>query len=379
MRSKITKIFWVVLTISFAIFRACNASDKTVIDDPLALAPDTDQSELATPSPEATPAPITAPAPKTGTPPIVIKGATTATVPFERQANTVFNYISMGNYGQAEQFLNTELQKQTRTRGGSFYVYVVLGRAISDYWELPVEPQMMDWLNKWRSQYPDSIWPYLVEYEYYRNVAWSLRGQDSARKTSKEQWQGYRQKLELAIQALEQAIELDPWHPVALLNVLEVGKEIGLERDIYDSYFEAAVEVVPFEQVVYTYKMAYLLPQWQGKGEESLEFARQVFRQAPPDTALPYTLVLAYQRYCKIARNCSKFLQTPQHWSEITQACDRLMTDFPKAESYFSTCAGLAEKADKVDLAYQWINDGLKHTPGHPSLQAWAGRLKQKL
>ena len=115
----------------------------------------------------------------------------------------------------------------------------------------------------------------LVKGRAYVRWAWAARGAGVAGTVTPQGWQDFRDRLDVANQALTRSWELDPGDPrpaTAMLNV-ELGQ--GKGRAVMELWFKRAMDADPDHEAACRRKLLYLEPKWYGSADDMLAFAHQ--------------------------------------------------------------------------------------------------------
>lgn len=105
--------------------------------------------------------------------------------------------------------------------------------------------------------------------------AWQARGDGWAFTVTPAGGQAFEDRLKLAQQEMEQAIQVNPsgWTAHRQLIVVAMGR--SLPRDFMERHFAKAVEFCPTYQPAYAAKLNYLKPRWHGTKEDLLAFGEK--------------------------------------------------------------------------------------------------------
>lgn len=297
-----------------------------------------------------------------------------AVIKYEEQAKIIVNLIQQGQFQQVEQILNDAIQNQTLTRGGFLYAGSILDNIFID-----VQPNLLDYLNRWIEQYPDSSLAYTVRAYFYYNYAWSIRGGNYIQKTPEDKIRGYLEQLSLCADDINQALKLDPDNPLALLYVLRIGRNTNMSRAVFEQYMNKATSVVPYYIRAYQEKSIFLAPNWHGSEAALLNFVRKTVATAPEETALPLLLPQAHQDLSKYGgRNRRQYYNQPQVWNEIEQNFLRLIEDFPRSGIYCLWFAEMAEDAGKEKIAMKYYALALEREPNNSTIQKKVLEFQQR-
>ncbi len=97
-------------------------------------------------------------------------------------------------------------------------------------------------------------------------------------------------RLNLAQEDLEKAIELDPRDPTPFAFLIRVAMGLEWDREETQELLEQARELCPEHRLAHRNMLIYLCEKWHGSHEEMFEFARNSANNAKPGSGL-HTLV----------------------------------------------------------------------------------------
>ena len=299
-----------------------------------------------------------------------------AKVPFEQQAQQMIALIWDEKFPQVESLMAQLIDDQLSTRGGFYYPDAVLQTVFTT--APPATYRLLrEKLNQWVARDPESVLALVVRSQFYRDRAWDARGEKLISKTPQPAREEYTRLIKLCLEDLEAAQNLNPDHPLLLLAILRVGSETGMSRQVFESYFDAITDQIPFLPQAYHSKERYLEPQWQGSEAELLSFVREASAAAPKGSVVPLIVSQAHRANELFHRypDRREYLNRVNVWADIEQSLTRVIEDFPKAGLYPALYAELAYFADKDDIAQTYIKIALEREPNHPEIQ----RIKSKI
>ena len=289
-----------------------------------------------------------------------------AEIPFEALAQTMSSLIQQEKFAEAESILNEHIQLQTSTRGGFYYPGAVLSTLASKaYTE---NSGFLEKLNQWILSDERSTLAFLVRSGFYYHAAWDSRGEKLIRKTPDSARQEYARLLRLSWDDLENAAQIDPNHPLLLLEALEMGRNVGMDREVFESYFDAITAQIPHLPQAYQIKSTYLEPQWHGSEKELLKFVRESSRKAPKGSVIPLIVSQAHRALRHKYPNSREYYNRKEVWSDIESSFARIIRDFPRAGLYPAWYAELAFYAHKDDIAEKYIDIALSREPNNKNI-----------
>src|SRR4051794_9665318 len=152
---------------------------------------------------------------------------------------------------------------------------------------------------------------------YYVVFAWDARGGGFAGTVTDKGWQGFRERIAVARDSLEQAWKLDPNNADAAAEMITVemadskGGRSGMEQ-----WYSRAMKADPSCRAAATRKMTYLEPKWHGKPEAMLKFGRELLAGGNWDAGLPMLLVDAHWTLGSYANLGIAAYPTPDYFKE---------------------------------------------------------------
>lgn len=295
-----------------------------------------------------------------------------AKISFEEQAAIIKQLLKQNKFQKVEQILNHAIKEQTRSRGGFLYAGSVLS-SLFDKTDL----SLLEPLNNWIEEYPESSLAYTVRGYFYYDYAWSIRGHRYIRKTAPEKVEEYSRLLALCANDIKQALDKNPENPLALLYVLRIGRNTNMSREVFEYYFSEANSIIPNFIRVYQEKMLYLDPNWHGSETELLNFVRITVANAPRETAMPLLLPQTHENITK-KNNRKDYYNQPRIWNEIKQSYLKLIEDFPESGMYPLWFAEMAEDAGKEIIAQRYYALALEREPQNTLIQKKVAKFQQK-
>ncbi|HTV57529.1 MAG TPA: DUF4034 domain-containing protein [Verrucomicrobiae bacterium] len=153
-----------------------------------------------------------------------------------------------------------------------------LSRFYSAVSEPPGGSSETDWidhleaLKQWAAKEPNSATPHIALAASYINYAWHARGNGVASTVTRQEWQEYYERINLAAQSLLDAAKMKERCPVWFSTMQTVALAEGWDKQQVRELFELASSFEPdflTYDAKYTY---YLTPKWYGEPGESEEF-----------------------------------------------------------------------------------------------------------
>ncbi len=120
----------------------------------------------------------------------------------------------------------------------------------------------------WRRQYPNSIFPVIIEASAFSDWGWMARGHGYATAITQQQMQmfAYRNAMaEGALEDIQVRSEAEPlWHMLWINVMLDLGESRGVTRRAYDDAISQFPDFLP----LYRAEMRALMPRWGGSYEQ---------------------------------------------------------------------------------------------------------------
>ncbi|MBC6418421.1 MAG: DUF4034 domain-containing protein [Prochloron sp. SP5CPC1] len=201
-------------------------------------------------------------------------------VPFEEQSRILVENLSKGKFSEIEQTLIEGIENYYITRGGSYYSHAVLAYSFDTYSDY-LDDNWLNALNIWVQESPSSSLAYTARAYFHYFYGWKFRGERYTSKTPPEALEAYQNQISLSLRDTEKALELDPTNPLALQNMLTIGRNYSISRDVFEDYFQRVNEQVPFFLHAYQEKSIYLDPRWHGSEQEVFAFVRKAVKTSP--------------------------------------------------------------------------------------------------
>ncbi|WP_377267962.1 hypothetical protein [Peterkaempfera sp. SMS 1(5)a] len=155
-------------------------------------------------------------------------------------------------------------------------------------------PGTQEWLPEAVAEQPDSALPLLLSGARQVSWAWEARTGARAKHVTREQWQLFGERLEIAEQQLYEVAEREPsWlGPWYFLQISARGASLG--PDVARHRFEAALRRRPEHLGTHRQRLQQLCAKWGGSHEEMHDFARIAMLAAPEGSPLGELVALAH-------------------------------------------------------------------------------------
>lgn len=165
--------------------------------------------------------------------------------------------------------------KKLRLLGGSWKLYRLYD-AVSNP---PGGTTEADWANQlealkqWEAKEPNSVTPRIAMAETYINYAWYARGNGYAKTVTRQEWQSYYHRIDLAASSLMDAAKLEEKCPVWFSVMQTIALAQGWDKEESRELFELAASFEPEYLTPYIKYAYYLEPKWYGQAGETEAFA----------------------------------------------------------------------------------------------------------
>ncbi|MFG2195332.1 hypothetical protein [Streptomyces sp. NPDC048639] len=153
------------------------------------------------------------------------------------------------------------------------------------------------WLDAWLAASPEDPDAVLVKAGLSIDQAWRVRSAARAAEVSPEQFRAFFALLEDAVPVIRAAADLNPTDPVPWRIALTHARGVQAPREVFDAYWEEAVERAPHHYGCHSTALQYLSKKWYGSHEEMFAFAEHAADAALPGSQLHALPLLAAVEY----------------------------------------------------------------------------------
>jgi len=216
-------------------------------------------------------------------------------------------YVEQGDFGNVRLMLIeekfNELEKiATRLRlenpRGTYYGYQLSNyyNYLALYWEgykPPLEQSMLEVVEKWTQQKPESITPRIVKAKLLSRSGWRVRGKGFAHTVTEEQWRVFRIENQKAWDVLDDAEKLGTKDPELYATRLDLGKALAKPMREINSIFYKGVEINRSYYPLYQEMARILMPRWFGGPGDLEAFAREAVTLTSSDEGESFYAVVA--------------------------------------------------------------------------------------
>ncbi|NEB01018.1 hypothetical protein [Streptomyces sp. SID13726] len=157
-----------------------------------------------------------------------------------------------------------------------------------------------------------------------RHINWGWEARTAARAVhvTREQWQIFYERLEIAEEQLLEAAELRPDWVTPWRRLLTSGRGMSLGPAVNETRRDAALRRDPLDLATHIEWVSQLQPRWSGEAGQALAFAREAYAGAPDGHRLGCVIAMAHiEEWVESDdKNC---LVTPDTQDELLEAAER--------------------------------------------------------
>lgn len=187
------------------------------------------------------------------------------------------------------------------------------------------------WLLAWRAARPADPLAAVVGAQSAVRVAWNVRGDNSARQTTQEQFRLFHQLLGTAQRAAHEAQRLaDPADPLPYLAEQPVAMGLNYSHERYRTLWEEIVSRDPGMLSAHTNALQYWCQKWRGSHELALAFARESAAAGKPGGLLTLLPLIAY--FEQETYEADIVTETWYKEPEVALAVDAALQDLAEAD-----------------------------------------------
>ncbi|MGC9535436.1 hypothetical protein [Streptomyces sp. UG1] len=186
------------------------------------------------------------------------------------------------------------------------------------------------WLLAWRTAHPQDPGAALVHAESLIDLAWEIRGSQTARHTTEEQFAGFHRVLEQAHGACKEAQTLGgDDDPCPYIVEIPLAMGLGYPHAAFEALWAEIDKRDPYHLAAHTAALQYWCAKWGGSHELALSFAQAGAAKGAPGGLLSVLPLYAYFEY-EIAHDDldqDEYYKRP----EIVAAVDAALADVAMA------------------------------------------------
>lgn len=135
-------------------------------------------------------------------------------------------------------------------------------------------------IEKWVKEKPDSSIAHLFAAVSSTNQAWIARTAVAGAEVSEAKAEKFFEWLEKASGHLRSADELNPDDPEVCARTIRVYMGLGVDREVVQTFFDAAISIEPHHLMAHLMMINYLTPKWRGSMAEMYDFANSRFAES---------------------------------------------------------------------------------------------------
>lgn len=208
---------------------------------------------------------------------------------------------------------------------------------------------MLATLSAWRSQYPRSDAPILVEAGVFVNWAWAARSGAYAKEVTPQQWQAFRTRLVMAQAALDEAqraAETEPeWYRTRLTIALGMDEKLEARTQLASK----ALSAFPLYRPLYGSILHTMMPRWGGSYEQ-IESQISAMASAWGERA-DEIYAQTYTSYARSEGDASDFFDDGKFdWVRFSAGYQALMDRFPLSNAILNEYAFMACRANRPGI-----------------------------
>ncbi len=291
-------------------------------------------------------------------------------VPLDKHVLTL---LEAGEYKQLDELATRYRSTKERTLSGSWRLSLLYGGLrvkASTKKEDTTGTQMerAEQLKKWMEVRPNSITARVAWASYLKDRAWEARGGGFASTVTEGGWEGFRENLEKARLALEEARKLPERCPQWYNLMLSVALGQSWDRKRYDALFEEAFAFEPGYHLYCTAKAVHLLQRWGGGKGEVEAFAREMAERTKKDFGDIY-----YARIGLEVLVYEPFEESGFDWPRVKKAFQELLKTYPQSDYWVQNYARVAAIAKDQETA----REAFLKMKEKPIPEVWNGQYKK--
>jgi hypothetical protein len=222
---------------------------------------------------------------------------------------SVLGLFNARRYADLDALAQQLQQQRSRFKGGAWRLHVLFGTlsspgsatATDAAWKAQIAK-----LEQWAQSSPTSPTPRIALAQTYLRFAWKARGHGFSNTVTREGWETFGQRVQLARSTLEQSAALAENSPHWYSEMQGVAIDQQWDRAAFDDLAERALAHEPGYFYFAISESNYLLPKWFGKRGDTEQYAAQVADRIGGDEGDAVYFQIA------AAINCCNKTQAPQ-------------------------------------------------------------------
>jgi len=200
---------------------------------------------------------------------------------------------------------------------------------------------LIDALNEWIKQKPESITPRVALGETLVSYAWKARGTGYADTITEEGGKLMAERLAVAHKVLFEARNLGEKCPQLWLAAQDVALGEGWDANTYNALCDEGLSLFPENQTIYLYKAYELQPRWYGKPGEWEQFATASAAKVGGDEGeILYARIIWYLNAKGLFKNI--FKDSTVKWERVRGSFEVLQKRYPDSLQVISEFARLS-------------------------------------
>ena len=222
-------------------------------------------------------------------------------------------------------------------------------------------------LKEWVKTKPDSITARVALANGLIDYAWSARGHEYADKVNDENWKLFFQRLNEAVNILQDAKPLKENCPGWWVAMLTSRFRLAGRKSTYDTVFNNAIQEWPDYTPFYFQRANFLLPRWygsEGEPEKDMEHLADKIGGEKGDMV-----------YAQIIWDLNGFVYSTNYfgeygfsWSRANKGIEAIEKNYPDSISAINEGAHLAMLAGDQQAAQKYF----KQTKGQIEVYSWS-------
>jgi len=253
-------------------------------------------------------------------------------------------YFVTGDYQALEDLVHDSATHLADLRDGGSTLSGVFGGmdTFFDYSGNSIE-SLLGRTSDWRRSVKDAIGSELIEVQLFRTWAWSARGSGYANSVSRQSWEVFGMRLEMAAAGLEEIRARATVNPLWYQLALQLGGDQQMGTEEIDRLFEEGVQRFPDYLGIYGARMRLLMPRWGGTVGE-LDAFIQAAADAHRGTLDPdERYAQLYAAYSGMEEDeLNIFAAGNADWARVQEGFKRLRQRYPRSDFILNQYAKLA-------------------------------------
>ena len=261
-------------------------------------------------------------------------------------------YFVTGDYQALEDLIRGSGSHLADLRDGGSTLSGVLG-GLDDYFDYGNGnfEALMGRTSDWRRSVKDAVGAELAEVLLFRAWAWSARGSGYANSVSRQSWEVFAMRLEMAAAGLREIRARATVNPLWYQLALQLGGDQQMPLEEIDKLFDEGVQRFPDYLGIYRARMRMLMPRWGGTVGELDAFIQAAAdaRRGTLDADERYAQL--YAAYSSMEEDdLNIFAAGNADWSRVQAGFERLRRRYPRSDfilNQYAKMACLAGDAEK--------------------------------